>query len=73
MNLKGKVVLVTGASKGIGRNISMNMAKEGAVTVLASRNKGELEKTKEEIMSSGGIAFSIPADVSKERSIRSFR
>ncbi|MHB1346641.1 MAG: SDR family NAD(P)-dependent oxidoreductase [Candidatus Humimicrobiaceae bacterium] len=69
MNLKGKVVLVTGASKGIGRNISMNMAKEGAVTVLASRNKGELENTKEEIMSSGGLAFSIPADVSKEKEV----
>ena len=69
MNLKDKVVLVTGASKGIGRNISMNMAKEGAITVLASRNKGELEKTQEEIMSSGGKAFSIPADISKEKEV----
>jgi 3-oxoacyl-[acyl-carrier protein] reductase len=69
MNLKDKVVLITGASKGIGKNISISLAKEGAISVLASRNKEMLKKTQEEILSFGGKALSIPADISKEEEI----
>ncbi|MHB9128743.1 MAG: SDR family oxidoreductase [Candidatus Humimicrobiaceae bacterium] len=69
MNLKDKVVLITGASKGIGKNISIALAKEGAITVLVSRNKETLEKTHEEILSLGGKALAIPADISKEEEI----
>ena len=69
MNLKDKIVLVTGASKGIGKNISITLAKEGAIVVLASRNKEMLEKVQEEIHSSGGKATVIPADISKEKEI----
>lgn len=69
MNLKDKIVLVTGASKGIGKNISITLAKEGAVTVLTSRNKEMLEKTQEEIEFLGGRALAIPADISKEKEL----
>jgi len=69
MNLKDKVVVITGASKGIGKNISIALAKEGAITVLVSRNKKTLEKTHEEILSLGGKALAIPADISKEEEI----
>jgi NAD(P)-dependent dehydrogenase (short-subunit alcohol dehydrogenase family) len=69
MNLKDKVVLVTGASKGIGKNISITLAKEGAVTVLTSRNKEMLKKTQEEIEFLGGRALAIPADISKEKEL----
>ncbi|MHB1334458.1 MAG: SDR family oxidoreductase [Candidatus Humimicrobiaceae bacterium] len=69
MNLKDKVVLITGASKGIGKNIIIALAKEGAITVLVSRNKETLEKTHEEILSLGGKALAIPADISKEEEI----
>lgn len=69
MNLKDKVVVITGASKGIGKNISTALAKEGAITVLVSRNKETLEKTHEEILSLGGKALAIPADISKEEEI----
>ncbi len=69
MDLKNKVVLVTGASKGIGKNISITLAKEGATVVLASRNKEMLEKTQKEIESFGGRAIAIPADISKEEEI----
>src|SRR5665648_110176 len=69
MNLKDKVVLITGASKGIGKNISMALAKEGAIAVLASRNNETLEKTQKEILSLGGKALSIPADISKEKEV----
>lgn len=69
MNLKDKVVVITGASKGIGKNISIALAKEGAITVLVSRNKKTLEKTHEEILFLGGKALAIPADISKEEEI----
>ena len=69
MNLKDKVVLVTGASKGIGKNISITLAKEGAITVLAARNKEMLIKTQEEIQLSGGSALVIPTDISKEKEV----
>ena len=69
MNLKDKIVLVTGASKGIGKNIGITLAKEGAVTVLTSRNKEMLEKTQEEIEFLGGRALAIPADISKEKEL----
>jgi 3-oxoacyl-[acyl-carrier protein] reductase len=45
------------------------LAKEGAISVLASRNKEMLKKTQEEILSFGGKALSIPADISKEEEI----
>ncbi|MHB1376615.1 MAG: SDR family oxidoreductase [Candidatus Humimicrobiaceae bacterium] len=69
MNLKDKIVLVTGASKGIGKNISIALAKEGAIAVLASRNKEMLKKTQEEIEFLGGRALTIPADISKEKEL----
>jgi len=69
MDLKGKVVLVTGGSKGIGKNISMSLAKEGAIPVIASRNKDMLEKTREEIACLGGKAIAMPADISKEKEV----
>ena len=69
MDLKDKVVLVTGASKGIGKNISITLAKEGAIAVLTSRNKELLLKTQKEIESLGGRALAMPADISKEEEI----
>lgn len=69
MNLKDKIVLVTGASKGIGKNISITLAKEGAIAVLTSRNKEMLKKTQEEIEFLGGRALAIPADISKEKEL----
>jgi len=69
MNLKDKVVLVTGASKGIGKIISIALAKEGAIAVLTARNKEMLRKTQEEIQFLGGRALTIPADISKEKEV----
>ncbi|MDD5311636.1 MAG: glucose 1-dehydrogenase [Dehalococcoidia bacterium] len=49
VSLKGKVALVTGASRGIGRAIALEMAKAGADVVLASRKAPDLEKVADEI------------------------
>ena len=48
MNLQGKVVMVTGASRGIGRLVSMRLAQKGALLALVARNKAALESVASE-------------------------
>ena len=67
-SLKGKVALITGASRGIGRAIALTLAGAGADVVVSSRNKRppELEKVAEEIRAKGRRALAIPAHVGKK-------
>jgi short-subunit dehydrogenase len=60
---KDKVVIITGASSGIGRTAAMIFAQIGAKVVLASRNKEKLDSLKKEIESKGGQALTIQTDV----------
>jgi len=61
--LAGKVVIVTGASRGIGRAIALRIARDGARVVLAARDAATLGKVVEEITKSGGTALAFPADL----------
>jgi 3-oxoacyl-[acyl-carrier protein] reductase len=63
LGLKGKVALVTGSSKGIGRSIALAFAREGCNVAINSRNSGELEKAATEIRAAGGTVHAIAADV----------
>jgi len=64
--LKGKVALVTGASRGIGRAIAGRLARAGAaIAVNYSRNAAEAQKVVAEIKAVGGNAFAIQADVAR--------
>jgi len=64
--LKGKVALVTGASRGIGRAIAQRLARDGAaIAVNFARNADEAQKVAAEIKATGGNAFAIQADVSR--------
>lgn len=63
LGLKNKVVLVTGASKGIGRAIALFFAGEGARVVICARGKGALEKVAGEISNTGGQVMALPCDV----------
>ncbi|WP_299049015.1 glucose 1-dehydrogenase [uncultured Polaribacter sp.] len=68
--LENKVILVTGASKGIGAQIAKNMAKEGAKIIVNYNSDAiEAEKVVSEITSQGGIAILIKADVSQQKDI----
>jgi NAD(P)-dependent dehydrogenase (short-subunit alcohol dehydrogenase family) len=54
--LEGKIAIVTGASKGIGRAIALRLAQDGATLVLAARTEADLSKVASEIKSTGGKA-----------------
>jgi short-subunit dehydrogenase len=62
-NLKGKTVLLTGASRGLGVYIARALAKEQATVVCVSRSRAGLDKTCDEIKALGGQGISIPFDM----------
>lgn len=68
-SLAGKVALVTGASSGLGRRFAQALAAHGARVVAAARRTDRLETLCEEIAASGGVAASVPLDVSDRASI----
>jgi 3-oxoacyl-[acyl-carrier protein] reductase len=63
-SLKGKVALVTGAGKGIGRAVAIALAKEGVNVGLIARSENDLQKVKEEVEALGVKAAYATADVS---------
>lgn len=66
----GKLALVTGASRGLGRAIAVELAREHAHVVLVGRDAGRLEEVAGEIRTEGGAATPVTADVSNEASVR---
>jgi 3-oxoacyl-[acyl-carrier protein] reductase len=74
MKLKGKVAVVTGGSRDIGRAISIKLAKEGAkVVVNFFSSETGAKETVAEIKSFGGEAFAVKADVSKQDGIENLK
>jgi NAD(P)-dependent dehydrogenase (short-subunit alcohol dehydrogenase family) len=69
MDLKNKTAIITGAGRGIGKDIAMRLAEEGCKVVLVSRTGKQLLKVKKDIEDSGGTALVLPVDISKDGSI----
>src|SRR4029077_17270975 len=65
LGIKGKCALITGASKGLGRAIAEELAKEGAHVSMCARGKEELERTAQLLRAHGVTVASIAADVAK--------
>ena len=77
MSLEGKVAIVTGASRGIGKAMAMGLAAEGAYVVVAARSEesrpmlpGTIHSTVGEIEDAGGKALAVATNVREEDSIR---
>jgi meso-butanediol dehydrogenase / (S,S)-butanediol dehydrogenase / diacetyl reductase len=70
-SVKGKVIVVTGAGRGIGAGIAADLAKNGARVVVADLNRDGAAQVAEEIKSAGGESFGIALDVSNREQVKS--
>jgi NAD(P)-dependent dehydrogenase (short-subunit alcohol dehydrogenase family) len=68
-DLSGRVVVITGGSRGIGRAIAVGMAEAGATVVPAARTRDAIEHVVEEIEDSGGEATAVTVDVTDDESV----
>jgi 3-oxoacyl-[acyl-carrier protein] reductase len=69
MMLDGKVALVTGAGRGIGKAVALALATEGCRVILTARSTAQLEHVNKEITQSGGSAAIVPADLARDDDI----
>ena len=65
MEFTGKVVIITGSSRGIGKEMALNFARNGASVVISGRNMETLKTVLGEIESIGAKSLAVAADVSK--------
>src|SRR5258705_6712803 len=68
-NIADKVVVITGASSGIGESTAKLLARHGATVVLGARRKNRLDAAVKEISAAGGKAISIAVDVTKRSEV----
>ena len=71
MRLQGKSAIVTGAASGIGREIALLYAREGARVAIADINRGAAETAAKEIVAAGGEAIGVAMDVTSESAVKS--
>jgi len=71
MTLQDKVVLITGAGRGIGKSAALRFAADGAKLALVSRTLSEIEHLRDEIIASGGTAIAVQTDITNEEQVNS--
>jgi len=69
-NIKGKVVVITGASSGLGEATARLLAEKGATVVLAARRTERIESLAEELKNKGGDALAVPTDVTDRQQVK---
>lgn len=65
LNLKNKVIVITGGAKGIGEGIAEVLSQEGAIVVIVGRNREDNAKTVDKIKALKGKAFAVTAELTK--------
>src|ERR1700730_5126840 len=68
--LDGKVAIITGASKGIGRALSLRFAREGAAVICAARSADLVRETAAQVKAAGGRAVAVVCDAAQEDEVR---
>src|SRR5260370_38496094 len=69
MKLQGKSAIITGAASGIGKEIAMTYAREGAKVAIADLNLDAANATADEIRAAGGQALGVAMDVASEDAV----
>src|SRR4030095_7925564 len=75
MGLKGKVILITGSSRGIGREFALRFAQDGAKIVIAAKSTeegklpGTIYSVAEEVKAAGGEALPVPMDLRHDETV----
>lgn len=69
-DLSGKIAIVTGASRGLGRRIAVRLSQHGAMLALLARNEAGLEETRHEIATGGTRALVVPVDLGDAESVK---
>jgi len=69
-SLKGKVAIVTGAGRGIGKAIALTLAEAGADIVAAARTEREIEETAAEVRRLGKTCLAIPTDITQSSDVQ---
>ena len=62
----GKVALITGSSRGLGRSLAEAFARTGAKVVISSRSEGELQEVASDLRQFGAEVLAVAADVTKQ-------
>jgi NAD(P)-dependent dehydrogenase (short-subunit alcohol dehydrogenase family) len=73
LNLRGRIAVVTGASRGIGRHAAVALAAQGAPVALVARGADALAATEHAIRAAGGVAVAFPCDVSRPDAVETLR
>jgi NAD(P)-dependent dehydrogenase (short-subunit alcohol dehydrogenase family) len=71
-SLDGRIAVVSGGGRGLGRAIAGELARHGARVVLGARHEPSLRASEQQIRDTGGEAHAIPVDVSSEESVDAF-
>ena len=69
-SLAGKIAIITGAGRGIGRAVAFNLAGCGCRVILTARTLAQLEQIQQEISASGGEAITIAADLTRDDEVQ---
>ena len=69
INLQGKVAVITGSSRGIGKSIALELAKHGAYIVLNGRNQSRLESAKLELCDSQKYSYDDVSEISQSNEL----
>jgi NADP-dependent 3-hydroxy acid dehydrogenase YdfG len=69
-NIKGKVVVVTGASSGLGEAAARRLSDEGAIVVLGARRLGRIQSLADSLTRAGGKALAVETDVAKADQVK---